>query len=96
MDENIEAECDEEIARISSQASKEGRDGCGDDRGGVGDSGHGIAEGTPRPMSWDGELSDNDDAIVSTHPCRIMITIKFLLKVKILNNPLTQFVNETD
>ncbi len=55
MDENIEAECDEEIARISSQASIEDKDG----EQNVGDSGGGHE----RPMSWDG-LSDND-AIVS-------------------------------
>lgn len=56
MEESIEAECDEEIARISSQ-------GEGGDQG---DSAHGVGgrHDPPRPMSWDGELSDNDDAII--------------------------------
>jgi hypothetical protein len=73
MDENIEAECDEEIARISSQAvlhrpnqankmSHEKGNGSGGDN-----NGHpgGRLLDPPRPMSWDGELSDND-AIVSS------------------------------
>lgn len=55
MEENIEAECDAEIARISSLAKNSHEEG------------HGTAglHDPPRPMSWDGELSDND-AIVSS------------------------------
>ena len=72
MDENIEAECDEEIARISSQA----QDGLSSlpsqsslqhfNNGGsttfvqhrqTHDT---VRHDVPRPMSWDGELSDNE------------------------------------
>lgn len=90
MDESIESDCDEEIARISSEATHNPTIGPGRH--------HGVANGgcsqnesmtsnggatamdlgerdrnhessgrhdVPRPMSWDGGLSDNDEDIVS-------------------------------
>jgi len=67
MDENIEAECDEEIARISSQAVRRTPQKMNNEKDNSNGSNNGHAGGRldpPRPMSWDGELSDND-AIVS-------------------------------
>lgn len=81
MDESIESDCDEEIARISSEAAqnpsqRQGRlhgnqnDANGDatdmdledrDKSQESSGRHDI----PRPMSWDGGLSDNDEDIVS-------------------------------
>jgi len=66
MEEAIEAECDEEIARISSLAddpTKESGQLLRSANFSGGDSGHGITLGRhdpPRPMSWDGALSDTE------------------------------------
>jgi hypothetical protein len=67
MDETIEAECDEEIARISSQAGNKKEHPHGtfvQHRQLAGDRGR---HDVPRPMSWDGELSDNDEVSLVAH-----------------------------
>lgn len=79
MDESIESDCDEEIARISSEATQNTPLRSGRLHGKHNDSNGETTEmdigerdkcqeslgrqEIPRPMSWDGGLSDNEDIV---------------------------------
>ena len=71
-DSSLEAECDEEIARYSSQANNKKKlieNGGDEDDGASSNSvnrrhNNHHEEDPPRPMSWDGGLSDTENSVV--------------------------------
>ncbi|CAG7716079.1 unnamed protein product [Allacma fusca] len=74
MDDSIEAECDEEIARYSSQAAEnqklENNTRTGGSENGLSSS---DQHDPPRPMSWDGGLSDTENSVENDVSVEVVI-----------------------